>query len=92
MQSTVWKSVFIQTLQLKLKTKSSLYLPGINSTNMRYLPAVYSIPSVFKTSMETSDRSVKFQMHASNITELDSRLQMPAGVDLSRLDANSFLI
>jgi len=43
MQSTVWKNVFTQTLQLELKTKSFLYLPGINSTNMRYFPAVYSI-------------------------------------------------
>jgi len=34
MQQTVWKNIFIQTLQL-LKTKAFLFLPSMDSTNMK---------------------------------------------------------
>ena len=38
-QKTVWQNVSIhQTLQLKLKTKAFRYLPGMDSTNMKYVP------------------------------------------------------
>jgi len=35
MQQTVWQTVIIQLLYLKLKTKDFLYLPGMDSTNMK---------------------------------------------------------
>jgi len=79
---TTWKTLF--TFHFR---KIINYIFEINTPHFHYMKFIKSFPD-----MDTSDRSLTFEMYALNSTETDSWSQIPVGFDLPRMESTIFLL